>query len=960
MRSTLLSAAVLALAACALGFVDDNNFFEGPGVVRFPLAGNKQALDKHLRRQFEAGLANRQTGFFYTIDLEIGTPPQTVAVNFDTGSSELWVNPNCAKSSDEAYCKTFGAFGKSASFTSLNQNATLKYGRGHADVEYGYDYVTVGTSKINQQIFGVAHDSEFATTGLMGVGPNLRGWNSPYPYIIDNLFTQKFINSRAFSLDLRQVTSQRGAVVFGGIDTKKFKGPLIKRDIVPAGSAPDGKTRYWATCDSITINQADGSKINVQTQPQTYLFDSGYTISSLPTTIFNELLKAFPSASKESNGQYTVDCGVVKTTGTLDFKFDNATIRVPYSDFIWQQPNFNTCVLGAIPDDKMPVLGDTFLRAAYVVYDWDNRALHFAAAADCGSNLVAIGSGSGAVSVTEGDCDKTEPTTSSNSITATSTSTSSTTATTSSSTTSSTTESSSTTTTDLSTTSSTTDPSTTLSTTSSTTSSTTESSTTTSATDPSTTSSTTPSTTDSSPTSSTTGPSTTSSSTSSITESSPTSSTTDPSTTSSTASSITESSTTSSTTDPSTTSSTTDSSTTSSTTDPSTTDPSTTDSSTTSSTTDSSTTSSTTDPSTTSSTTDSSPTSSITDPSTSTTESSTTSSTTESSTTSYTTDLSTTSSTTDPSTSTTESSTISSTIDWFSTSLIINPPTIVPQTTSSITTTRPGNTTYTMVKTIRPGNTTYTSMVKTTRTHTITSCAPIVTNCPVGKVTTEVITSYTTWCPEENQPKPISTESQPKPTNSGISSTSAYTKPPCPEVTLTLVIPKTYYCTKGQSGCTEGEEIVTSHPATIVPITPMATPTPIPGCVDCHPKQPAKLTQTPAAPAGVVPVAVNPNPVETKEQAPAQSTPAAPAQTPSMPAPKPVATQSEPVAPIKSSTLAPVKSSTLAPVKPSTLASVKPSSTGAPVASQPPFVAGAAALFVPGLAAVVAALVAAM
>ncbi|KAK8145292.1 hypothetical protein G3M48_004650 [Beauveria asiatica] len=856
MRSTLLSAALLPLAACALESVDENNFFEGPGVVRFPLAGNKEALDKHLRRQSEASLTNRQTGFFYTIDLEIGTPPQTVAVNFDTGSSELWVNPNCAKSSDEAYCKTFGAFGKSASFTSLNQNATLKYGRGHADVEYGYDYVTVGTSKINQQIFGVAHDSEFATTGLMGVGPNLRGWNSPYPYILDNLFTQKFINSRAFSLDLRQVTSARGAVVFGGIDTKKFKGPLIKRDIIPAGSAPDGKTRYWATCDSITINQADGSKINVQTQPQAYLFDSGYTISSLPTTIFNELLKAFPSAKKDTNGQYLVDCGVVKTTGTLDFKFDNATIRVPYSDFIWQQPNFNSCVLGAVPDDKMPVLGDTFLRAAYVVYDWDNRALHFAAADDCGSNLVAIGSGSGAVTVTEGDCAKTEPTTSSTSTMATSTSTSSTTTTTttSSSTTTSTTESS-------------------------TTSSTTESPTTSSTTSPSITSSATSSTTEASTTSAITESSTTSS----ITESS-----TDPSTTSPTTLSTTESSTTLSTTDPSTTLSTTSS----------TTDSSTTDSSTTT-------------------------TESITDPSTSITESSTTESTIESSTAS---------SITDPSTSTTESSTASSTTYWFTTSSIIDRPTSVPQTTGSIATTGPGNTAYT-------------SIVTTTRTHTITSCAPTVTNCPVGKVTSEVITSYTTWYPEENQPKPISTESQPNPTNSGISSTSAYTKPPCPEVTLTLVIPKTYYCTKGQSGCTEGEEIVTSHPATIVPITPMATPTPIPGCVDCHPKQPAKPAQTPAAPAGVVPVAVNPHPVETKEQVPAQSTPAAPAQPPSTPAPKPEATQSKPVAPV-------------APVKPSTLASVKPYSTGAPIASQPPVVAGGAGLYVPGLAAVVAALVA--
>lgn len=124
--------------------LDENKFFEGPGIAKFPIAVNKEALDKHMRRQAEAGLSNRKTGFFYTIDIQIGSPPQTVAVNFDTGSSELWVNPNCAKSSDEAYCKTFGAFGKSSSWTGMGTNATLKYGRGHADIEYGYDYVQIG------------------------------------------------------------------------------------------------------------------------------------------------------------------------------------------------------------------------------------------------------------------------------------------------------------------------------------------------------------------------------------------------------------------------------------------------------------------------------------------------------------------------------------------------------------------------------------------------------------------------------------------------------------------------------------------------------------------------------------------------------------------------------------------------------------------------------------------------
>lgn len=98
-------------------------------------------------------------------------------------------------------------------------------------------------AKINQQVFGVATDSEFSSVGIMGAGPALEGWENRYPLIIDNLAAQGFINSRAFSLDIRTLQSARGSVVFGGIDTKKYSGSLEKLPIVPAASSPDGYTR---------------------------------------------------------------------------------------------------------------------------------------------------------------------------------------------------------------------------------------------------------------------------------------------------------------------------------------------------------------------------------------------------------------------------------------------------------------------------------------------------------------------------------------------------------------------------------------------------------------------------------------------------------------------------------------------------------------------------------------------
>lgn len=339
---------------------DDNSFVEQPGLLRFPVNTARGGTSKHQRRQVQTGLTSQQTGYFYTIQLTMGTPGRTVNVNFDTGSSELWVNPKCANSFDPTFCKSFGQFGESSSFKDLGHNNTLRYAVGNASIEYGYDFVTVGSAKINQQVFGVAYDSTDHSVGIIGVAPALSGWDSPYAYVIDNLLAQKFIQSRAFALDLRNIGSDRGAVIFGGIDTKKFSGALEPRPIIPAGQAPDGRTRYWIFLDGISVTMDDGTTAPVfdQANGQAVLLDSGYTVSALPTAHFQKILAAFPSAKADPNngGQYLVDCAVAKSVkGSVNYKFGSTVIKVPYADFIWQQPQNNLCVLGVIEDNSKSI-----------------------------------------------------------------------------------------------------------------------------------------------------------------------------------------------------------------------------------------------------------------------------------------------------------------------------------------------------------------------------------------------------------------------------------------------------------------------------------------------------------------------------------------------------------------------------------------------------------------------------
>ncbi|KAF5252636.1 hypothetical protein FANTH_2531 [Fusarium anthophilum] len=408
----MLSALFLAVAAPALAHaaaapVED-------GLVRFPLKVSTGApvVKGVTKRQNEVALESQQNGFFYSIDVELGTPGQKVTVNLDTGSAELWVNPVCSKAQQPAFCESFGHFGESSTYVNLNTTGGVVYGTGYAYWNYGYDHVVVGSANIRNQVFGVAYDSSFTSVGIMGAAPDLNGWDAPYPLVIDSMVKQGLIKSRALSLDIRTLDSDRGAVIFGGLDTKKYTGHLEKRPIIPAESSPDGLTRYWVHLDGISLIQDDGSEDAVfsQTNGQPVLLDSGYTVSALPGAIFNKIVAAFPTAQRTPGAYVDVDCSVADLKGTVDFKFGNTVIKVPYADFIWH--NDDRCVLGVFQDDEFPVLGDTFLRAAYVVYDWDNRNVWLANNEDCGTNLVAIGTGPNAVPDLVGECGSDSTTTS--------------------------------------------------------------------------------------------------------------------------------------------------------------------------------------------------------------------------------------------------------------------------------------------------------------------------------------------------------------------------------------------------------------------------------------------------------------------------------------------------------------------------------------------------------------------
>ncbi|CAK7203102.1 hypothetical protein SEUCBS139899_005831 [Sporothrix eucalyptigena] len=351
--------------------------------------------------------------------VSIGTPPQQTYVEIDTGSSELWVNPNCssvpADLGQQALCEQVPIvnLNKSSTAKGPSGNTTIVYGSSGAQLtgvrlDYFTDKVTIGDITIDQQL-GIASDSLGLPVGVMGLAPDLyQGFSAdkPYSLVLDSLVAQGAIASRAYSLALGSSDAAEGSLIFGGVDTGKFSGPLVKTPIVPA---LDNVTRLTIEYSSLSVQTTNSTKsytagpgennTNVQ-------IDSGNTFSYFNADLVNQVVADLGANFSADLGYYLVDCAARNQSGGIVFGFNNDAIyiTVPFSDFIFTAEGLCAVGIAPVQPGGQEVLGLSFIRAAYLVFDWDNQAVHLAQAANCTSAVVPIGTGPNAVPSVTSNC----------------------------------------------------------------------------------------------------------------------------------------------------------------------------------------------------------------------------------------------------------------------------------------------------------------------------------------------------------------------------------------------------------------------------------------------------------------------------------------------------------------------------------------------------------------------------
>ncbi|KKY30424.1 putative eukaryotic aspartyl protease [Diaporthe ampelina] len=359
---------------------------------------------------FEVQLANRSDVAYYA-QLNIGSPAQPVYVQLDTGSFELWVNPTCTTldPSDQEFCNAVGFYNATKSSTAVNlqSNKTLNYGIGSANITYFKDSIALpgAASAMSAVQFGVATSSRSQFSGILGIGYGL-GLTTRYPNFVDELASQNQTKVKAYSVALGSKDEGEGTIVFGGVDTSKFAGRLATLPIVPAADSPDGVPRYWISMNNMSVTPPSGSRKMYPNSSMDVFLDTGSTLTLLPQSICDQLGADFGSSGLDESGFYPVDCSLADLSGTVDFDFDGVQIKVPYNEFIRQSSGSfgqESCVLGITPSESFTLLGDTFMRSAYAVFDLETNAIHMQQYTNCGSTPAAIASAADLTTL-EGKC----------------------------------------------------------------------------------------------------------------------------------------------------------------------------------------------------------------------------------------------------------------------------------------------------------------------------------------------------------------------------------------------------------------------------------------------------------------------------------------------------------------------------------------------------------------------------
>ena len=278
-----------------------------------------------------------------------------------------------------------------------------------ASGDYVTDTFSIGGTTLESLQFGIGYTSS-SVEGILGIGYQInevqvgRAGKAAYNNLPAQMVADGLIQSNAYSLWLNDLDASTGSILFGGVDTAQYTGSL---QTLPAQKEEGYFAEFLITLTGVAI----GNTVIASNQAQAVLLDSGSSLTYLPNAITEAIYEQVDAQYDSSEGAAYVPCSLANNSTTIDFTFSSPTISVPMNELViavsasnGRQLTFSdgtpACLFGIAPaGSSTSVMGDTFIRSAYLVYDLANNEISIAQTNfnATTTNVMEIGTGTNAV-----------------------------------------------------------------------------------------------------------------------------------------------------------------------------------------------------------------------------------------------------------------------------------------------------------------------------------------------------------------------------------------------------------------------------------------------------------------------------------------------------------------------------------------------------------------------------------
>ncbi|EPT04076.1 hypothetical protein FOMPIDRAFT_1022155 [Fomitopsis schrenkii] len=331
-----------------------------------PVATLPDSIKARLEARQSESLTDQDSGEEWTGTVSIGTPAQKFTIDFDTGSSDLWV-----PSSSCSGCEASHSYDPSSSSSSQEQSGTfeIEYGDGSeaSGPIYTDDVTVAGISVTDQTLSAVTSESGDlvgdVADGLMGMAfPALSNLDAD-PFFWTAI-DQGAVSSGEFGFYLAETGSE---LYLGGSDDSKYSGDVEYHDIT-------SDSGFWQIGGASLI-------INGKTVASGFdtIIDSGTTLMYGPTSAVKSAFKKASGSSSLGSGAYGFSCD------------DFPTVEVTWGDNTYDiSDTFNlgdagdgVCEAALGGEDlglgsNVWLFGDTVMQNLYTIFSVDQNAVGFA------------------------------------------------------------------------------------------------------------------------------------------------------------------------------------------------------------------------------------------------------------------------------------------------------------------------------------------------------------------------------------------------------------------------------------------------------------------------------------------------------------------------------------------------------------------------------------------------------